>query len=347
MVEFSGVAKAYGSTPALQDLNLTVRTGEFLTLLGPSGCGKTTTLRILAGFEEPGAGDVRIAGDSVVGLAPYRRPVNTVFQHYALFPHMTVHENVGFGLRMRKLPAREVDRRVQRALALTRLENLGHRRPKELSGGQQQRVALARALVLEPKVLLLDEPLGALDLQLRRAMQVELKQLQRDLGMTFIYVTHDQEEALAMSDRIAVMHGGRLEQLGTPEDVYLRPASRFVAQFLGEANLLEGDAAGPATLSWGEHAVTVSGPLPTGASVVALRPERVQVWRRGLEPGGDMANRLAGRVLERLFVGMGTRLVVEVGSRRLAALLPPGPAPGVGDTVVVGFDPEHCVVVAS
>jgi spermidine/putrescine transport system ATP-binding protein len=348
MVEFRGVSKFFGSTEALDDLNLVIRAGEFLTLLGPSGCGKTTTLRLLAGFEEPTSGEIRLAGETVQGLPAYKRPVNTVFQHYALFPHMTVFENVAFGLRMKHLDDAEVKRRVERALALVRLENLGKRRPRELSGGQQQRVALARALVLEPKVLLLDEPLGALDLQLRRAMQVELKQLQRELGATFLYVTHDQEEALAMSDRIAVMRGGKIEQLGTPEEVYLRPATRFVAQFLGEANLLEGEGEPGGRLRWADHLLAVDRKLSPGPATVALRPERVRViWNAAMDPSRPGENRLTGHVVERLFVGTGTRLVVDVAGQRVAALLPPGPAPALGAPVELAFPADQCVVVAS
>jgi spermidine/putrescine transport system ATP-binding protein len=347
MVEFCGVAKSYdGVTMALEGLNLAIGAGEFLTLLGPSGCGKTTTLRLLAGFEEPTAGEIRIAGSPVESLPAYRRPVNTVFQQYALFPHMNVAENVAFGLRMRKLPEGEVKNRVERALALVRLSNLGSRRPRELSGGQQQRVALARALVLEPKVLLLDEPLGALDLQLRRAMQVELKQLQRELGITFIYVTHDQEEALAMSDRIAVMNGGHLEQLDVPEVVYLKPTTRFVAQFLGEANLLEGESDGDGVLRWNGVPVRLGSPVPAGRAVVALRPERVAVVEAGALPGRGL-NLVRGLVAERLFVGTGTRVVISAGTERLTALLPPGLVPAPGAAVTVTFAPEHCVVVAS
>ncbi len=346
MIELRQVAKAYGGAIALEGLNLTVNPGEFLTLLGPSGCGKTTTLRIVAGFEQPSSGEVLIAGQPVVGLPPYRRPVNTVFQHYALFPHMSVWENVAFGLRMRRLPDSQVIPRTDRALALVRLENLGHRRPRELSGGQQQRVALARALVLEPKVLLLDEPLGALDLQLRRAMQVELRQLQRQLGSTFVYVTHDQEEALAMSDRVAVMRGGRLEQLGSPEQVYLRPATRFVAQFLGEANLLEGAREEATILRWGSFTLRLAEEMPQASGVVALRPEHVQVHRPDEHvPAG--ANCLPGLVVERLFVGTGTRLVVDVGGNRISALVAGGQVPSPGEEIRLSFAPGHCVAVAS
>ncbi|MEW8978562.1 MAG: ABC transporter ATP-binding protein [Symbiobacterium sp.] len=347
MVEFRGVSKTFGSTEALTDLNLEIRPGEFLTLLGPSGCGKTTTLRLLAGFEEPTCGEIWLAGKPVQGLPAYKRPVNTVFQHYALFPHMTVFDNVAFGLRMQKVPQAEIKRRVTAALELVRLEGMGGRRPHELSGGQQQRVALARALVLEPKVLLLDEPLGALDLQLRRAMQVELRQLQRRLGATFLYVTHDQEEALAMSDRIAVMRNGRIEQLGTPEEVYLRPATRFVAQFLGEANLLEGEGAASGRLRWGDYHLLVDRHVGPGRTTVALRPEQVRVrWPGSATPVGPAENRVHGIVAERLFVGTGVRLVVEVAGRRLAALLPAGPGPDLGDQVELCFSAEHCVVVA-
>jgi len=347
MVEFRGVSKTFDSTEALNDLTLEIRPGEFLTLLGPSGCGKTTTLRLLAGFEEPTSGEIWLAGRPVQGLPAYKRPVNTVFQHYALFPHMTVFDNVAFGLRMKRVPPAEIRRRVAEALELVRLGDLGGRRPHELSGGQQQRVALARALVMEPKVLLLDEPLGALDLQLRRAMQVELRQLQRKLGATFLYVTHDQEEALAMSDRIAVMRDGRVEQVGTPEEVYLRPATRFVAQFLGEANLLEGEGMATGHLRWGDYHLQVNRHLQPGRTTVALRPEQVQVrWPGSTAPPAPAENRVHGIVAERLFVGTGTRLMVEVAGRRLAALLPAGPGPDIGDQVELRFAAEHCVVVA-
>lgn len=347
MVEFRGVSKSFDSTEALNDLDLEIRPGEFLTLLGPSGCGKTTTLRLLAGFEEPTAGEIWLAGQPVQGLPAFKRPVNTVFQHYALFPHMTVFDNVAFGLRMQKVDEPQIKQRVAKALGLVQLGNLEKRRPNELSGGQQQRVALARALVMEPKVLLLDEPLGALDLQLRRAMQVELRQLQRELGATFLYVTHDQEEALAMSDRIAVMKDGRVEQLGTPEEVYLRPATRFVAHFLGDANLLEGSAAENGRLIWGDYLLAVDRHLRPGPTTVALRPERIQVrWPGSTMPGRPAENRLHGSVAERLFVGTGTRLVVDVAGRRLAALLPAGPGPDLGDQVELCFSAEHCTVVA-
>jgi spermidine/putrescine transport system ATP-binding protein len=234
------VHKAFGSFVAVHDACLTIRDGEFFALLGPSGCGKTTTLRMIAGFEQPTSGRVMLEGKDVSATPPYKRNVNTVFQQYALFPHMTVFDNVAFGPRNRKEPERLVKDRVAEMLDVVRLGDLANRKPAQLSGGQQQRVALARALVNLPSALLLDEPLGALDLKLRQAMQIELKRIQREVGITFIFVTHDQEEALTMSDRIAVMNQGRVEQVGTPEDVYHRPASVFVAGFIGTANLLPG-----------------------------------------------------------------------------------------------------------
>jgi spermidine/putrescine transport system ATP-binding protein len=237
-VSLRGVRKSYGDVVPVDDVWLDVAPGEFLTLLGPSGCGKTTLLRLLAGFEAPEAGSVVISGREVTALPPHRRPVNTVFQHYALFPHRTVAGNVAFGLEMARRPAPEVRERVGRALEMVRLTGLAERRIDQLSGGQRQRVALARAVVLEPEVLLLDEPLAALDLKLRKEMQVEVKNLQERLGTTFVFVTHDQDEALVMSDRIAVMNGGRVEQLGTPDDVYERPRTRFVADFMAVKNLL-------------------------------------------------------------------------------------------------------------
>jgi spermidine/putrescine transport system ATP-binding protein len=339
MVELIGVSRSFAGTTALQTIDLTVAEGEFLTLLGPSGCGKTTTLRLVAGFLEPTSGEIRINGTPVERIPAYKRPVNTVFQHYALFPHMNVAENVGFGLRMQRLSKEVIATRVERALALVRLEGLAGRKPRELSGGQQQRVALARALVLEPKVLLLDEPLGALDLQLRRAVQVELKQLQRELGMTFIYVTHDQEEALAMSDRIAVMRAGQIEQLGTPEEVYNRPETSFVATFLGEANILRGAGHGD-RLVWAGHRLRLAEPVPEGEVLVALRPEHLHL----AEPGTEQ-NRIEGVVLERLFLGTGTRLLLQVGAERLTAIVPPGAQAAIGERVQLTFTPAQAVVV--
>src|SRR5712691_3393575 len=239
-VELLGISKVFGITPAVRDLALRVERGLFFSLLGPSGCGKTTTLRLIAGFEQPTTGRVMIRGVDMVGLPPYRRDVNTVFQNYALFPHMSVADNIAYGLRQRHVSRSEVRRRVQEALEMVRLVGVEARKPSELSGGQQQRVALARALVNRPTVLLLDEPLSALDLKLRKEMQVELKTLQRTVGITFIYVTHDQEEALTLSNRIAVMNAGRLEQEGTPSEVYERPQTRFVADFIGLTNFITG-----------------------------------------------------------------------------------------------------------
>jgi len=241
-IEITGLSKVFGQGPAsftaLTGIELSIATGEFFTLLGPSGCGKTTLLRVIAGFEQPTQGSLRINGVEVAGLGPNRRPVNTVFQSYALFPHMTVAQNIGFGLKMLGKPRAEVEATVARMLRLVRMEALAERRPAEISGGQQQRVALARALAPGPRVLLLDEPLSALDLKLRKEMQGELKRLQGETGITFVFVTHDQEEALTMSDRIAVMNAGRILQLGTPEAIYNAPADRFVADFIGETNVL-------------------------------------------------------------------------------------------------------------
>jgi spermidine/putrescine transport system ATP-binding protein len=237
-VELRQVSRRFGAVTALQEVDLTVAAGEFLTLLGPSGCGKTTLLRVIGGFETPDSGLVRLAGQDMTAVPPHRRPVNTVFQNYALFPHLSVADNVAFGLRMQRVPEREIAARVAQALELVALPGLDRRRPSQLSGGQRQRVALARALICRPQVLLLDEPLAALDAKLRHAMQLELKALQRQLGVTFIFVTHDQQEALAMSDRIALFNAGRIVQLGTPESIYRHPRTAFAADFIGRANLI-------------------------------------------------------------------------------------------------------------
>ena len=239
MVEIQGVNKHYGDNHVVKDLSLSIQEGEFLTLLGPSGCGKTTTLRMIAGFERPTNGSILVEGYNVEEKEPFERDVNTVFQSYALFPHKNIYDNIGFGLKMKKVKKQEIKKRVSEMLKLVQLEGFEKRMPSQLSGGQKQRVAIARALINKPKVLLLDEPLGALDLKLRKQMQVELKRLQKKLGITFVYVTHDQEEALTMSDRIAVMNAGVIEQLGTPDEIYERPVSKFVANFIGESNILE------------------------------------------------------------------------------------------------------------
>ena len=277
-VELRGLGKRYGAVLALDDVSLGIRPGEFFTLLGPSGCGKTTTLRAIAGFVAPDTGDVLIDGTSVIEVPPHRRRVGMVFQHYALFPHRTVAQNVAFGLRMQHVEKAEIARRVIEALALVQLQGYGAREPRQLAGGAPQRGARARALVTRPAVLLLDEPLGALDKKLRDHMKIELKRLQREVSVTTIYVTHDQEEALTMSDRIAVMHRGRLEQVATPRALYETPATAFVASFIGNINLLHGRAAADGTVECDGVKLGATGSAPDGAMVgVALRPERVKL----------------------------------------------------------------------
>jgi len=284
-VELISISKLFGSVTAVDNMSLRIEDGEFFSLLGPSGCGKTTTLRMIGGFEMPSMGEVHISGEAQGFRPAYKRPVNTVFQNYALFPHMTVYQNTAFGLEMQKVPKLEIKKRVFEALEMVRLAGMENRKPQQLSGGQQQRVALARALINQPKVLLLDEPLGALDLKLRKAMQLELKDLQGRVGITFIYVTHDQEEALTMSDRIGVMRRGRLLQVGSPEQVYETPATRFVANFIGDSNYLEGQvkerSADQATVAlesgetmWAQPASE----LTIGEHVtLAFRPEKVHI----------------------------------------------------------------------
>ena len=275
-VECRDIVKAYGSLMALDHVSLSIRENEFFTLLGPSGCGKTTLLRSIAGFSTPDSGTIAVHGQSLLGLPPYRRPVNTVFQSYAVFPHMTVERNIAFGLEMNRHPRAKIAARVKEMLALVRLEGLGGRMPGQLSGGQQQRVAFARALAPAPRVLLLDEPLSALDQKLRADMQLELKRLRRDVGITFIFVTHDQHEALTMSDRIAVMSRGRILQIGSPEEIYDRPVARFVADFIGDANLLEATVVAPGryTLASGIEIAASEAGTPGQAVVLAIRPER-------------------------------------------------------------------------
>ena len=304
---------------AVQDLSLNIRQGEFFTLLGPSGCGKTTTLRIIAGFETPTSGEVYIGGQRMNDIPPYHRPVNTVFQNYALFPHLTVAENIAFGLAMKRLPKDEIGRRTKNALSLVRLPDLGERKPRQLSGGQQQRVALARALVNEPKVLLLDEPLGALDLKLRKEMQFELKHLQSEIDITFIYVTHDQEEALTMSDRVAVMNQGQLLQVDTPVNVYENPATRFVAEFIGRTNFLTG-----CVVEGNGHAVQInlvdqSLNMPANQTyfsgqvvTIAVRPEKLELRSLGQTEYKDEHFVLRGRVWESIYAGTDTQYIIEL-----------------------------------
>ncbi len=315
-VELLSISKVFGTTPAVRDLTLQVKKGIFFSLLGPSGCGKTTTLRLIAGFEQPTTGRVLIRGTDMAGLPPYRRDVNTVFQSYALFPHMSVADNIAYGLRQRHVSRSEIRRRVQEALEMVRLIGVETRKPAELSGGQQQRVALARALVNRPTVLLLDEPLSALDLKLRKEMQVELKTLQHTVGITFIYVTHDQEEALTLSNRIAVMNAGRLEQEGTPAEVYERPQTRFVADFIGLTNFITGTVretyestdvdSRPVVVSTAIGEIICNGIQPAVKRnervTLTLRPERVQVAAPNA-PTRTGWNVVAGIVMQATFMG--------------------------------------------
>jgi spermidine/putrescine transport system ATP-binding protein len=309
-VTLEGVSKRFGPVEAVRELTLDVREGEFFSLLGPSGCGKTTTLRLIAGFEEPTTGRILLGGKDVTQTPPHKRSVNTVFQSYALFPHLNVHDNVAFGLRFRNASKAERRRRVAETLALVQLEGMEKRRPSQLSGGQQQRVALARALVLEPAVLLLDEPLGALDAKLRRALQLELKAIQRAVGITFVYVTHDQEEALTMSDRMAVMSEGLVQQLGTPKEVYEEPATAFVADFLGVSNLMNARAAGGGLVRFGgAELVAGRGDHGTSGDVrLTIRPERVRLE----PPDSEGQNRLQGVVERVVYLGPITQVVIRL-----------------------------------
>jgi putative spermidine/putrescine transport system ATP-binding protein len=297
-ISLRGLSKHYDDVRAVDDLALDILDGEFFSMLGPSGSGKTTVLRLIAGFEPPTAGTVHLGGEDVTDRAPYDRDVNTVFQDYAIFPHMSVLQNVEYGLRVKKVPKPERRQRAEQALATVRLEGYAARRPHQLSGGQRQRVALARALVNRPKVLLLDEPLGALDLKLRREMQVELKQIQRDVGITFVFVTHDQEEALTMSDRVAVFNEGRIEQLATPFELYENPSSTFVAGFVGTSNLIEGP---------------VADSLVGEAGTYVIRPEKLLMHAEGQAPTADGSTFVApGVVREVVYLGASTHSIVEL-----------------------------------
>ena len=331
VVELRNVTKSFRGVPAVENLSLTLRQGEFFSLLGPSGCGKTTSLRIIGGFERADSGTIILMGRDVGRAAPNRRPVNTVFQSYALFSHLTIFDNVAFGLKEKRRPRDEIQDAVRETLALVRLEGYEARRPRELSGGEQQRVALARAIVNQPAVLLLDEPLGALDLKLRRAMQVELKSLQMRIGITFLYVTHDQEEALIMSDRIGVMEAGRLRQVGSPQEIYNRPLTPYVADFVGEANTV-----GCEVVDFDKGRVVLrfrSGQIARGdgekhlasgmKAIVVIRPEKIDIHSRGQSDDSSEVVRLPGILREVFFIGSHHRFVVELLSgERLSVLTP-------------------------
>ncbi len=341
-VELRHLTKRFGSVIAVGDLSLEVRQAEFVSLLGPSGCGKTTTLRMIAGFEEPTTGDVIIGGRSVRDLPPHHRPVNTVFQHYGLFPHLTVFENVAYGPRRRGLPKAEIPRQVRDALRLVGLTEFEERYPAQLSGGQQQRVALARALVNKPRVLLLDEPLGALDLKLRKQMQLELKKLQEQVGIAFLYVTHDQEEALTLSDRIGVMSEGRLVQFGTPREIYHAPASQFVADFIGESNLVScaRGADGRWTLPGGLPVAMPTAPAGGLRAILSIRPEAVRVSHEPLK----LPNAFPATIRSTVYLGSAV-LIHAVLSEELvlvARLTDLGLGEGLkrGEQVFVGWEPS-------
>ena len=332
-IRLTGLTKEFGAVTAVDHVDLEIGAGEFFSMLGPSGSGKTTVHRLIAGFEQPTAGTIELFGDDVTRRAPFDRDVNTVFQDYALFPHMSVLDNVAYGLRVRGIGRKERLERARRALASVRLEQMADRRPAQLSGGQRQRVALARATVVQPKVLLLDEPLGALDLKLREQMQVELKEIQRELGITFIFVTHDQEEALTLSDRIAVFNAGRIEQLGTPSELYERPTSRFVADFVGTSNLFDDERSKTILGRDGHHSV---------------RPEKMSVTRDGLH-GAGVVN-MPGTVVEAIYLGSGVRLVVDLDDGTRVSVLDQNDRDRVrdderGDRVVVSWHDDDVVAL--
>jgi spermidine/putrescine transport system ATP-binding protein len=354
-VELRRVTKRFDDVTAVDALSLNIAEGEFFTLLGPSGCGKTTTLRIVAGFEDPDEGTVLIDGSDVAGRPPHKRPTNTVFQSYALFPHLSVEENVAFGLRRKGVDKAEIGRRVSAELDRVGLGREAQRKPSQLSGGQQQRVALARALVNLPSVLLLDEPLGALDLKLRKGLQVELKRIQRDVGITFVYVTHDQEEALTMSDRIAVMNEGRVEQVAGPEEIYERPATTFVAGFIGVSNLMPGtiETGGEIRLDTGPTVRTaeVNGFKPGERCFAVVRPEKLWI-DRAEEPPDPRLPSVEGTVESSLYLGTSTQVVVDLGGEVRLTVLHPNVndaerqrLPGGGTQVRLSWQPDHMHLV--
>jgi spermidine/putrescine transport system ATP-binding protein len=359
-VELQNVTKRFGDFIAVDDVSLDIKDGEFFSLLGPSGCGKTTCLRMIAGFELPSEGAIKIRGKSMGDTPPYKRPVNTVFQNYALFPHMTVFENVAFGLEMQKVSRAEIKTRVKEALEMVRLPHLAERKPRQLSGGQQQRIALARALVNRPQVLLLDEPLSALDLKLRKAMQLELKELQHQVGITFIFVTHDQEEAITMSDRIAVMNEGVVQQVGAPREIYESPHNRFVADFIGETNFIEGEVQEvdpvKTTVALGAGVLLLARPteegLTAGQSVtVAVRPEKISLHRTS--PGHEV--NIPATIEEIVYIGTDTRYTARIAERHhvvariqnVGGVLDGGQVFQRGDHIYLSWPTESAMVLTS
>jgi spermidine/putrescine transport system ATP-binding protein len=343
-VRLEQVTKRFDDIVAVDGVSLGVPRGSFFALLGPSGCGKTTTLRMIGGFEEPTEGTIYLGDRDVTGLPPYKRDVNTVFQTYALFPHLSIFDNVAFGLRRRGVKGGDLRGRVARMLALVQLGGFERRKPHQLSGGQQQRVALARALVNSPQVLLLDEPLGALDLKLRKEMQLFIKGLQHDLGITFVHVTHDQEEAMTMADTIAVMNDGHIEQLGTPTDLYEHPRTAFVARFLGVSNMLEGTADGDGAVRLGDGRV-IRAPAAAGRRgrvSVGIRPEKIRL-------GGNEGNSLAGEIVERSYIGVSTQYLINTKAGTITVYVqnadPGAGAYKPGDQVALSWRPEVTFVV--
>lgn len=337
IVELTGVNKIYGTNHVVKDLTLTVEEGEFLTLLGSSGCGKTTTLRMIAGFEEPTTGSIKVEGEAIEEKEPYERDVNTVFQSYALFPHKTIYDNIAYGLKMKKVPKKEIAERVKEMMELVQLEGFEKRYPNQLSGGQKQRVAIARALINRPKVLLLDEPLGALDLKLRKQMQLELKRLQKKLNITFIYVTHDQEEALTMSDKVVVMSDGMIQQIGTPEEIYNEPNTVFVADFIGESNIFDGRMTGKCKVRFCGADFDCLDDMAVGAKVdVVVRPEDVIMTSK--EEGT-----VTGVVTSVIFKGMHYEIIVESGDNEI--VIQSTRSAKVGDEIGMCLEPDGIHVI--
>ena len=345
-VRLEGLTKRFDDVVAVDNMSLDIERGHFFALLGPSGCGKTTTLRMIGGFEEPSSGRILLGDRDVGGFPSYKRDVNTVFQSYALFPHLSIYENVAFGLRRRKVKGEELRRRVREALELVGLAGLETRKPRQLSGGQQQRIALARALVNRPRVLLLDEPLGALDLKLRKQMQLELKRIQHEVGLTFIHVTHDQEEAMTMADQIVVMNSGRIEQAGTPEELYEHPTTAFVAGFLGVSNLLNATVTGAEQVRLSDGTV-VSVPAPvlsghSGEIAIGIRPEKIH-------PSAREHNQLTGTVAESAYIGVSTQYIVDTTAGSVSVYIQNAESGvtghAVGDQLTLSWNPECTFVV--